>query len=59
MSKFFLQGLRVYHPRLLFACHGETSGGVAQPLEGIGELCARFVRPRTQGRGTYVAKVPP
>lgn len=35
------EGLKVHKPRLLFVCQGETSGGVAQPLEGIGELCTR------------------
>lgn len=39
------QGLAQHKPSLLFITHGESSTGVLQPLEGLGELCHRSVRP--------------
>ncbi|XP_037068168.1 serine--pyruvate aminotransferase-like isoform X1 [Pollicipes pollicipes] len=42
-SAFFLQSIRaaldVYKPCLLFVTHGESSTGVVQNLEGIGDAC--------------------
>ncbi|XGW07721.1 hypothetical protein V3C99_010684 [Haemonchus contortus] len=35
------EGLAKYKPAVLFVCHGESSTGVRQPLEGLGEACAR------------------
>lgn len=33
-----------HKPLVLFITHGESSTGVLQPLEGLGELCHRSVR---------------
>ncbi|KAI6063161.1 Serine--pyruvate aminotransferase [Aix galericulata] len=38
---FFPQGLARHKPSVLFITHGESSTGVLQPLEGLGELCHR------------------
>ncbi|POI27278.1 hypothetical protein CIB84_008972, partial [Bambusicola thoracicus] len=35
------EGLAQHKPSLLFVTHGESSTGVLQPLEGLGELCHR------------------
>ncbi|XP_015492520.1 serine--pyruvate aminotransferase isoform X2 [Parus major] len=35
------QGLVQHKPLVLFITHGESSTGVLQPLEGLGELCHR------------------
>ncbi|NXT13664.1 SPYA protein, partial [Prunella fulvescens] len=35
------QGLLQHRPLVLFITHGESSTGVLQPLEGLGELCHR------------------
>ncbi|WKX98020.1 hypothetical protein Q1695_013594 [Nippostrongylus brasiliensis] len=35
------EALAKYKPAVLFVCHGESSTGVRQPLEGLGEACAR------------------
>ncbi|NXK92049.1 SPYA protein, partial [Formicarius rufipectus] len=35
------QGLVQHKPSVLFITHGESSTGVLQPLEGLGELCHR------------------
>ncbi|XP_068809889.1 alanine--glyoxylate aminotransferase [Struthio camelus] len=35
------EGLVRHKPSLLFITHGESSTGVLQPLEGLGELCHR------------------
>lgn len=37
------QGLVRHKPLVLFITHGESSTGVLQPLEGLGELCHRSV----------------
>ncbi|NXT19940.1 SPYA protein, partial [Syrrhaptes paradoxus] len=37
----FMQGLSRHKPSVLFITHGESSTGVLQPLEGLGELCHR------------------
>ncbi|NXC72472.1 SPYA protein, partial [Anhinga anhinga] len=37
----FTQGLGKHKPSVLFITHGESSSGVLQPLEGLGELCHR------------------
>lgn len=42
---FFPQGLARHKPSVLFITHGESSTGVLQPLEGLGELCHRSVSP--------------
>uniref|UniRef100_A0A672V1Z5 Alanine--glyoxylate aminotransferase n=1 Tax=Strigops habroptila TaxID=2489341 RepID=A0A672V1Z5_STRHB len=39
----FTQGLVRHKPLVLFITHGESSTGVLQPLEGLGELCHRSV----------------
>ena len=39
------QGLLENQPILFFITHGESSTGVLQPLDGIGELCHRCVCP--------------
>ncbi|RMC02306.1 hypothetical protein DUI87_21474 [Hirundo rustica rustica] len=36
------QGLVQHRPLVLFITHGESSTGVLQPLEGLGELCHRY-----------------
>ncbi|XP_075717470.1 alanine--glyoxylate aminotransferase [Rhinoderma darwinii] len=36
------KGLAENKPSLFFITHGESSSGVVQPLEGIGELCHRY-----------------
>merc|ERR1711997_580404 len=36
------EGLKTSKPGLFFITHGESSTGVCQPLEGIGELCAHY-----------------
>lgn len=28
-----------FHPHVVFVCHGESSTGVRQPLDGIGKIC--------------------
>ena len=33
------RGLEEHQPSVLWVCHAETSTGVIQPMEGIGELC--------------------
>lgn len=38
---WFLQALARHKPSVLFITHGESSTGVLQPLEGLGELCHR------------------
>ncbi|KAK6045222.1 aminotransferase, class V [Cooperia oncophora] len=35
------EALAKYKPAVLFVCHGESSTGVRQPLDGLGEACAR------------------
>nr|XP_009941062.1 PREDICTED: serine--pyruvate aminotransferase [Opisthocomus hoazin] len=37
------EGLARHKPSVLFITHGESSTGVLQPLEGLGELCHRAV----------------
>lgn len=36
------QGIAKHQPKILWVCHAETSTGVLQPMEGIGELCRKF-----------------
>lgn len=36
------QGLETHRPQILALVHAETSTGVCQPLEGVGELCREF-----------------
>ncbi|KAJ1089514.1 hypothetical protein NDU88_002665 [Pleurodeles waltl] len=36
------QGLAKHKPVLFFITHGESSSGVAQPLDGLGNLCHRY-----------------
>nr|XP_020643104.1 serine--pyruvate aminotransferase [Pogona vitticeps] len=36
------KGLIQYAPFLFFITHGESSTGVVQPLDGLGELCHRY-----------------
>ncbi|XP_053314497.1 alanine--glyoxylate aminotransferase isoform X2 [Spea bombifrons] len=36
------KGLAEHKPSLFFITHGESSSGVVQPLDGIGELCHRY-----------------
>ncbi|XP_058700469.1 alanine--glyoxylate aminotransferase isoform X2 [Poecile atricapillus] len=38
---FTLQDIEQHKPLVLFITHGESSTGVLQPLEGLGELCHR------------------
>lgn len=33
------EGLQTFKPHVLFACQGDSSSGVLQPIEGIGDLC--------------------
>jgi alanine-glyoxylate transaminase/serine-glyoxylate transaminase/serine-pyruvate transaminase len=28
-----------FHPHVVFVCHGESSTGVCQPLDGLGQIC--------------------
>ncbi|MEO1123564.1 MAG: alanine--glyoxylate aminotransferase family protein [Cyanobacteria bacterium J06639_16] len=45
-NPFSLEELRTametHHPKILALVHAETSTGVRQPLEGVGELCREF-----------------
>ncbi|XP_040283855.1 serine--pyruvate aminotransferase isoform X2 [Bufo bufo] len=36
------EGLAKHKPSLFFITHGESSSGVVQPLDGIGDLCHRY-----------------
>ncbi|BFZ23570.1 hypothetical protein BsWGS_26612 [Bradybaena similaris] len=36
------KGLKDHKPSIVFIVYGESSGGTAQPLEGIGELCHKY-----------------
>ncbi|KAM8953869.1 alanine--glyoxylate aminotransferase [Pelodytes ibericus] len=36
------KGLAEHKPSLFFITHGESSSGVMQPLDGLGELCHRY-----------------
>lgn len=36
------KGLAKHKPVLFFITHGESSSGVAQPLDGLGDLCHRY-----------------
>lgn len=51
LPAFFPQGLAQHKPSVLFITHGESSTGVLQPLEGLGELCHRSVSPDVACRG--------
>jgi alanine-glyoxylate transaminase/serine-glyoxylate transaminase/serine-pyruvate transaminase len=33
------EGIEKFRPKLVWVCHAETSTGVLQPMEGIGQLC--------------------
>lgn len=33
--------IKKYQPSVLFIVHGETSAGIIQPLEGLGDICHR------------------
>ncbi|CAD6199184.1 unnamed protein product [Caenorhabditis auriculariae] len=33
------EAIEEYKPQVVFVCHGESSTGVVQPLDGIGEIC--------------------
>ena len=35
-------GLQEHKPDLMWIAHAETSTGVLQPMEGIGELCQKY-----------------
>lgn len=41
-----MQALARHKPSVIFITHGESSTGVLQPLEGLGELCHRSVHDR-------------
>ncbi|XP_075057902.1 alanine--glyoxylate aminotransferase isoform X2 [Mixophyes fleayi] len=36
------KGLAEHKPSLFFITHGESSSGVVQPLDGVGDLCHRY-----------------
>ncbi|XP_067008149.2 alanine--glyoxylate aminotransferase [Anabrus simplex] len=36
------EALKKYHPVLFFVVHGESSTGVMQPMEGLGDLCHKY-----------------
>ncbi|XP_076451542.1 alanine--glyoxylate aminotransferase-like [Babylonia areolata] len=36
------EALKTHRPVLMFITHGESSGGTAQPLQGLGPLCHRY-----------------
>lgn len=36
------QGLKEHKPKIVFLTYGESSGGTAQPLQGVGELCHKY-----------------
>ncbi|KJH50654.1 aminotransferase, class V [Dictyocaulus viviparus] len=36
------EALNKYKPSVLFVCHGESSTGVKQPLEGLAEVCSHY-----------------
>jgi len=35
----FREAMSSFHPHVVFVCHGESSTGVRQPLDGLGEIC--------------------
>ena len=35
------KGLKEHKPFMFFMTHGESSTGVCQPMEGLGDLCKR------------------
>ncbi|XP_078695734.1 alanine--glyoxylate aminotransferase-like isoform X1 [Branchiostoma floridae x Branchiostoma belcheri] len=35
------KGIEYHKPCMFFICHGESSAGVLQPLDGIGDICHR------------------
>lgn len=37
------EGLKLHKPSVLFLAQGDSSSGVLQPLEGVGDLCRRLV----------------
>lgn len=37
----WLEYFQVHHPKVLFVTHGDSSTGILQPLDSIGELCRR------------------
>ncbi|GFR93266.1 serine--pyruvate aminotransferase [Elysia marginata] len=36
------EGLKEHKPKIVFVTYGESSGGTAQPLEGLGDLCHKY-----------------
>ena len=38
----FLDALQTFCPNLMYVCHGDSSLGLLQPLEGIGKLCRQY-----------------
>ncbi|CAG7830025.1 unnamed protein product, partial [Allacma fusca] len=37
-----VDSLQKHRPKILFLVHSESSTGIMQPLEGIGEICRRY-----------------
>lgn len=33
----------LHHPKIVFLCHGDSSTGVLQSLDKVGELCRRYI----------------
>lgn len=33
--------VELHRPKILFVCHGDSSTGVVQSLDGLGDLCRR------------------
>ena len=40
-----LQSLQEHQPSMLFVAQGESSTGLAQPVENLGQLCHKLVTP--------------
>lgn len=36
------KGLQEHSPKVLFLAHGDSSTGVLQPLEGVGDICRKY-----------------
>jgi len=37
----FREAMSSFHPHVVFVCHGESSTGVRQSLDGLGEICTK------------------
>ena len=56
MSLFNLQSLQEHQPAMLYVAQGESSTGLAQPIENLGQLCHKSVTPVNElhFKGCYI-----